>query len=194
MFDKLKRAMGIKGKKRARSPTLDTIMMVEEFIKANSGKYKKTEVFRKLPRKVMWQTYSRIMRYLEENFKMVYDRRGYAVYIWVEKLTEEIKEKTKFTRGERNLDEIKKKVTPILERYGVTKAGIFGSFARGENDPYSDVDILVEMPKEADYSAYLDLLMALEEVLGRKVDLVEYPLLRKEIREDVLREEVLVRL
>ncbi|MBS3074029.1 nucleotidyltransferase family protein [Candidatus Pacearchaeota archaeon] len=125
---------------------------------------------------------------------MVYDRRGYAVYIWVEKLTEEIKEKTKFTRGERNLDEIKKKVTPILERYGVTKAGIFGSFARGENDPYSDVDILVEMPKEADYSAYLDLLMALEEVLGRKVDLVEYPLLRKEIREDVLREEVLVRL
>ena len=91
MLDKLKRAMGIKGKKRARSPTLDTIMMVEEFIKANSGKYKKTEVFRKLPRKVMWQTYQKIMRYLEENFKMVYDRRGYAIYIWIPELTEGFK-------------------------------------------------------------------------------------------------------
>ncbi|MBU0959609.1 MAG: hypothetical protein KKB31_06700 [Nanoarchaeota archaeon] len=66
----------------ARSPTLQTVMMVEKFIKDNSGEYKKTELFKKLPKKVMWQTFQVIMEYLESNLRVVYDRTGYAVYIW----------------------------------------------------------------------------------------------------------------
>lgn len=66
----------------ARSPTLQTVLMVERFIKENSGEYKKTDLFKNLPRKVMWQTFQVIMEYLEDNLRIAYDNEGYTVYIW----------------------------------------------------------------------------------------------------------------
>ena len=66
----------------ARSPTLQTVLMVEKFIKDNSGEYKKTELFKNLPKKVMWQTFQVIMEYLESTLKIAYDNEGYVVYIW----------------------------------------------------------------------------------------------------------------
>ena len=75
----------------ARSPTLQTVLMVEKFIEKNSGEYKKTELFNNLPRKVMWQTFQVIMEYLEETLRIVYDKEGYIVYIWNHKLVERIK-------------------------------------------------------------------------------------------------------
>ena len=66
----------------ARSPTLQTVLMVEKFIKDNSGEYKKTELFKNLPRKVMWQTFQVIMEYLESTLKIAYDNEDYIVYIW----------------------------------------------------------------------------------------------------------------
>ena len=66
----------------ARSPTLQTVLMVEKFIDDNSGAYKKTELFNKLPKKVMWQTFQVIMEYLESTLKIAYDNKGYIVYIW----------------------------------------------------------------------------------------------------------------
>ncbi len=66
----------------ARSPTLQTVLMVEKFIDDNSGAYKKTELFNKLPKKVMWQTFQVIMEYLESTLKIAYDNEGYVVYIW----------------------------------------------------------------------------------------------------------------
>ncbi|MEK6918116.1 MAG: hypothetical protein AABW51_04165 [Nanoarchaeota archaeon] len=75
----------------ARSPTLQTVLMVERFIKDNSGEYKKTELFNKLPKKVMWQTFQVIMEYLEGNLRVVYDKEGYVVYIWNPEFYEKIK-------------------------------------------------------------------------------------------------------
>ncbi len=66
----------------ARSPTLQTVLMVEKFINDNSGEFKKTELFNKLPKKVMWQTFQIIMEYLENTLKIAYDSEGYVVYIW----------------------------------------------------------------------------------------------------------------
>ena len=66
----------------ARSPTLQTVLMVEKFIDENSGEFKKTELFNKLPKKVMWQTFQVIMEYLEGTLRIVYDKEGYIVYIW----------------------------------------------------------------------------------------------------------------
>lgn len=74
----------------ARSPTLQTVLMVEKFIDDNSGEYKKTELFNNLPRKVMWQTFQVIMEYLEETLRIVYDKEGYVVYIWNPKLLKRI--------------------------------------------------------------------------------------------------------
>lgn len=65
-----------------RSPRLETIIMVEEFIKNNSGEYKKTELFQRLPKKVMWGTFNVILKHLFDNNKIGIDRVGYIVYIW----------------------------------------------------------------------------------------------------------------
>ena len=76
---------------KIRSPTLQTVLMVEKFIDDNSGEYKKTELFHNLPKKVMWQTFQIIMNYLEENLKIVYDQEGHIVYIWNPELTAKYK-------------------------------------------------------------------------------------------------------
>lgn len=65
-----------------RSPRLETIMMVENFIKENSGEFKKTELFNKLPKKIMWGTFNVILKYLWETNKIGIDRDDYVVYIW----------------------------------------------------------------------------------------------------------------
>ena len=65
-----------------RSPRLETLIMVEEFIKENSGDYKKTELFNKLPKKVMWGTFNVILKYLSDSNKIGMDKNGYIIYIW----------------------------------------------------------------------------------------------------------------
>ena len=75
----------------ARSPTLQTVLMVERFIDDKSGEYKKTELWKHLPKKVMWQTFQIIMAYLEGINKIVYDREGYVVYIWNPEFYDRIK-------------------------------------------------------------------------------------------------------
>jgi len=82
---------GIKQSEFARSPTLQTVMMVEKYIDKHSGEYKKTELFNNLPRKVMWQTFQVIMEYLESIHKIAYDNEGSIVYIWNPAFFEKVK-------------------------------------------------------------------------------------------------------
>jgi len=70
------------GKIITRSPRLETVMMVEKFIKDNSEEFKKTELFNKLPKKMMWGTFNVILQYLYDNNKIGIDRKGFVVYIW----------------------------------------------------------------------------------------------------------------
>lgn len=65
--------------------------MVEKFIDDNSGEYKKTELWKNLPKKVMWQTFQVIMDYLENTLKIAYDKEGYVVYIWSPEFYEKYK-------------------------------------------------------------------------------------------------------
>ncbi len=89
------------------------------------------------------------------------------------------------------IDEIKKKTLPILKKYDLKRAGVFGSVVRGELGEDSDVDILVEI--ERDDMSLLDFVgikLELEEVLGRKVDLVEYATIKPLLKERILEEEI----
>ncbi len=65
-----------------RSPTLDTVLMVEKTIEELSGEFNRTELWKKLPRKVMWQTYLFILEYLESINKIALDKEGKIAYIW----------------------------------------------------------------------------------------------------------------
>lgn len=59
----------------------------------------------------------------------------------------------------------------LNERFTVVRIGVFGSCARGDDGPDSDVDIIVELA-EPTFDHYMDLKFRLEEVLERSVDLV----------------------
>ena len=65
-----------------RSPRLETVIMVEKFIKEHNGDFKKTELLNKLPKKMMWGTFNVILKYLWDSNKIGIDRQGYIVYIW----------------------------------------------------------------------------------------------------------------
>lgn len=69
-----------------RSPTLDTVLMVENFIDGNSGEFNRTEIWKKLPKKVMWQTFLVILDYLESINKIAFDKENKIAYIWNPKL------------------------------------------------------------------------------------------------------------
>jgi len=69
-----------------RSPTLETVKMVEATIKKFSGTYKKTQLWEKLPKKIMWPTYLTILNYLEEINKIITSDNGIITYIWNPKL------------------------------------------------------------------------------------------------------------
>jgi hypothetical protein len=65
-----------------RSPTLDTVLMVERTIEENSGEYNRTQLWKSLPKKVMWQTFIVILEYLESINKIALDKEGKIAYIW----------------------------------------------------------------------------------------------------------------
>jgi hypothetical protein len=90
----------------------------------------------------------------------------------------------------KEIEVIKEKIEPILKKNKVTRAGIFGSYARGEQKKKSDIDILIEIGEWADLLDLANLKNLLEKHLGRKVDLVEYELIRSELRDRILKEEI----
>ncbi len=60
-----------------------------------------------------------------------------------------------------------------LAGFGVRRCGVFGSFARGTMQPESDVDVLVVFePELKTFANFMDLGFFLEELLGRRVDLL----------------------
>jgi len=90
----------------------------------------------------------------------------------------------------KEIEKIKSKIMPILKEYKVTKAGIFGSFARGEQKKKSDVDILIKIHNDASLLTLIGLKLDLQEAVKRKVDLVEYETIRKELKENILNDEI----
>ena len=90
----------------------------------------------------------------------------------------------------KEIDKIKKKILPVLKAYKVTKAGIFGSYARGEQKNNSDIDILIRIHNDAGLLEIIGLKLDLEKLIKRKVDLVEYETIRKELKKQILNDEV----
>ncbi|HAF50347.1 MAG TPA: nucleotidyltransferase family protein [Thermosynergistes sp.] len=91
-----------------------------------------------------------------------------------------------------DIEEIKRKILPILKKYGVTKAGIFGSVVRGEETRESDIDILVEINTRMSLLDFVGLKLELEDALGIPVDLGEYSAIKPIVKEQILSEEVAI--
>jgi len=94
--------------------------------------------------------------------------------------------------SQKQIDEIKSKVIPILKRYDVKRAAIFGSVVRGEAKADSDIDILVEIESDMSLLDFVGLKIEIEEAIGKKVDLVEFSTIKPLIKERILREQVVI--
>ena len=79
-----------------------------------------------------------------------------------------------------------------LRRLGARSLSLFGSTARDEARADSDIDLLVEFADPASFDAFMDLKFYLEDLLGRRIDLVTSKALKPRIRPSVEREAILV--
>ena len=81
---------------------------------------------------------------------------------------------------------------PALDRFGVSSIAVFGSFARGQARPDSDLDILVDYREDArpDLFDFIELKQHLEALFGRPVDLATPEALHHRLRERILAEAV----
>ena len=86
------------------------------------------------------------------------------------------------------LDTLRAHKLVLAERFGVSGLALFGSFARGQATEFSDVDILVTFDRPATSKSYFGVQFYIEDLLGRRVDLVTDQALRSEFRSYVERE------
>ena len=94
------------------------------------------------------------------------------------------------TKADNDLEKLKRIVVPSLRRNGVTRAGIFGSFARGETKKGSDIDILIEFKGRKSLLDLVRVERELKERTGRDVDIVEYSTIHPRLKDRILEEEV----
>ncbi len=85
------------------------------------------------------------------------------------------------------LDECRR-LSPELSARHVARIGVFGSLARGEATPDSDIDVLVELTGEGDLFDLVAVKNLLEQAFGTRVDVVPAGGLKQDVRETILRE------
>ena len=91
----------------------------------------------------------------------------------------------------KEIQEIRRQVVPLMKKYGVVRAGIFGSYARGEQKKGSDIDLLIEVKgKKFSLLDLIGLESELKKKLGKRVDLLTYNGINHLLRERILNEEV----
>lgn len=90
------------------------------------------------------------------------------------------------------IDEIKRIVTPIAEQYGVSRVYLFGSYARGEATPSSDLDFRVDKGKLRGLIQLGGLYCDLEERFDKKLDLLTTASLDPKFLERISSEEILI--
>jgi len=92
----------------------------------------------------------------------------------------------------KELQGLKDKILPILERYEIKRAAVFGSFIRGEQKENSDIDILVEFKGAKSLLDLAGLKIDLEETLNRKVDVLTYKSLHPLLKDRILKEQKVI--
>jgi len=82
----------------------------------------------------------------------------------------------------------------LKETYGVEEIGIFGSFARGDNDENSDIDIAIELNRKVPvgFFGFARMKFYLEDLLGKKVDLVIKSGIKPLIKDKILSQLIII--
>ncbi len=86
--------------------------------------------------------------------------------------------------------EIQKRISPILKKYKVKRSSIFGSYARGENNIDSDLDLLVDLKDGKTYFDLIALEDEIEKALNKKIDLLTFNSINPLLKENILKDEI----
>lgn len=92
------------------------------------------------------------------------------------------------TNKDQIMNIIQKNMSFLHDKYHIKTIGVFGSVARGDDDPKSDIDILVEFSEPISMFRFIDLEEYLEKLIDRKVDLVTKKALKPAISREILAE------
>ena len=76
-----------------RSPRLETILMIEQALYKYRSDRTVTQIWRSLPKKVMWTTFTTVLRYLEYSGKIYVEKDKTVTWIWNPKAIERLKAK-----------------------------------------------------------------------------------------------------
>lgn len=93
-------------------------------------------------------------------------------------------------KNNKKLNKIKEQIEPVLKKYPISYAGVFGSFARGEEKTDSDVDIMIRLRPENNFSLFdlIGMEKELAQKIGRKVDLATEKSIGRYIRSSVFQD------
>ncbi len=89
-----------------------------------------------------------------------------------------------------NLEDIRSKAQPILRRYGVERAAVFGSYARGDYNEHSDLDLLIYYSPNAKNTLFTHarLKNELQQLFRKKVDVVTEKAISPYLRDIILKD------
>jgi predicted nucleotidyltransferase len=91
-----------------------------------------------------------------------------------------------------NIETVKEKTAPIFKQYGVIRAAVFGSVARGTSGAGSDVDFLVNLHRPFGLIQFVALKRGLESVLKKSVDMVEYDAIKPALADNILKDATII--
>ena len=89
------------------------------------------------------------------------------------------------------LEELKQLIVPVVSRYDVDRVYVFGSYARGDADERSDIDLRIDADRLRTFDL-CGLIVRLEEALKTEVDVIPTDSMRKEFLASIKQEEVML--
>src|SRR3989344_1576641 len=161
-----------------RYPRLDTVLMVEDALFKHKSEKTLNQIWKSLPKKVMWTTFITIVDYLEYSGKILVEKDRTVTWIWDPAGVRKILDNGNLlAMPNQSGESLMKRIDIIaairekLRASGVKKAYLFGSFARGEKK-YNDIDIAIEPPRGFSLLDMAGVQIDIEDKIGKKVDIV----------------------
>jgi len=91
-----------------------------------------------------------------------------------------------------DLQKTKAQIVPIIKKYNISRAALFGSIITEKMTNESDIDLLVDMPNDSSLFDLLRVKVDLEKQLGRRVDLVQYEAIKLRLKDEILSHQISV--
>jgi uncharacterized protein len=181
------------------NPTLSTLAKVQGVLEAADGPISRYQLHKRLGGAVNYPVLDAALGYFS-SLKVVYDEGAGGKVLWVHnpgaaelfKASRPVKRRPVKRDLRQLVQDNRARILALARKHGASNVQLFGSVARGDARPESDIDLLVDFAPRRSMLDHIGLEQDLAELLGVHVDVVSRGALSKYIRDDVLREAVAI--